>query len=279
LCSPAHPLGFIVIVALVVLTGVTGAHTSGPSDRTVLRRAGEYVRRLANELPRMVVTERVVQQGDSLRPMLGRTERRWAAELGWVTVEGNAAVIGVRDVLDVDGQPVTDDRARLERLLHQTERLSWSDTRALLEEGAQYNLVPGSRNFNLPTVAVLFLLPDMQSRFSWHRRGRPDGAVWHAEFRERERPTLIRRGDGKPVFSRGEVWLDPLTGAVQRTELVLHEKDIDYTLTTVFDRVPEIGLSLPATMTERFVGADAIVTGKASYSNYRRFTTNARLVQ
>ncbi len=260
-----------------------GMLTSGsaPSQKAVLARAGALVARYTDELPRLVATETLVQELTHQRDdEVGvPTRRRSVAEFAWVALPGEVDPIGFRDVIEVDGQPAGPERRRLVELLHGSRQASWAQARAILEEGARHNLSPGARNFNLPTVALFFLLPERQQRFSWKRRTEPDAPVWELEFRERSRPTVIRQSDGRPAFSRGRVWVDAATGVVLRTDLVLEIEQVSYTLTTRFERVAAMDLVLPVRLEERYTTPDELVTGIATYTNYRRFQTGARLIQ
>jgi hypothetical protein len=269
--------------------GVVPLAGSPPSQKDVLRRATAFAVRLADELPRMVATETLVQElttpsaaGQSISKFLTRrrvpTTRQSVAEFAWVAFSGEIDPIGFRDVVEVDGQPVG-ARTRLVDLLHGSGQGTWSQVRAILQEGARYNLSPGSRNFNLPTVVLFFLLPERVPRFSWKRRTDAAAAVWELEFRERDKPTLIRQSDGQPIFSRGRVWVEVASGAILRTELVLKLDPVVYTLTTTFERVAAMDLILPVALDERYASPEETVTGRATYSNYRRFQTGARLVQ
>lgn len=253
---------------------------SAPSQKVVLARAGALVAAYADELPRLVATETMTQEVTG--PMVKRSEqthRRSVAEFGWVTWPGEPEAIGVRDVIEVDGRPVASHGSRLVDLLHGPGGASWSQARAVLEEGARYNLVPGSRNFNLPTVAMFFLHPERRTRFSWKRLSLATAPVWEMEFRERSRTTLIRKGDGRPIVSRGRVWIEAATGATLRTDLELEFDDVAYALTTRFERVAALDMVLPTRLDERYTTPDEIVTGAATYTNYRRFQTGARLLQ
>jgi hypothetical protein len=278
---------WLVTGLAVAVVPVAGAP---PSQKEVLRRASAFVTRSASELPRLVATETMVQElttpktaaGQSVSKFLTRRSipitRHSVAEFAWVAISAEIDPIGFRDVVEVDGQPVG-VRTRLVDLLHGSGQASWSQARAILQEGARHNLSPGARNFNLPTVVLFFLLPERVPRFSWKRRSEPNAPTWELEFRERERPSLIRQGDGENAFSRGRVWIDVATGAILRTELVLKFDPIVYTLTTTFERVAAMDLILPVALDERYTSPEETVTGRATYSDYRRFQTGARLIQ
>lgn len=265
----------------VVGVPLMSAAAPAPSQKTVLSRAGAFVERYTRELPRLVATETLVQQQvpqphDVTGPS---ATRRSQAEFAWVWLDREVDPIGFRDVIEVDGQPVGPDRRRLVELLHGPREASWAQARAILEEGARYNLSPGSRNFNLPTVVMFFLLPERLDRFSWKRRSDAHAPVWELTFREKRRPTLIRQRNGQPVFSRGTVWVETATGAIQRTELAIEIDRVRYALTTRFERIDALDLVLPVRLDERYATPEQVVTGSATYSNYRRFQTGARLIR
>ena len=251
-----------------------------PSQKAVLARAGAVVARYSHELPRLVATETLVQDQVSQPGGSGHiATRRSQAEFAWVWLADELDPIGFRDVVEVDGQAVGPNRRRLVDLLHGPNDASWAQARAILQEGARHNLLPGSRNFNLPTVVMFFLLPERQDRFTWKRQSEANASVWELTFREKSRPTLIRQSNGQPVFSRGRVWVETATGALLRTELLIKIDDVRYALTTRFERIDALGLVLPVRLEERYSTPEQIITGTATYSNYRRFETGARLIR
>lgn len=264
---------------LLTLSAPVGTEAP-PTQKEVLRRAGAYVQALAGELPRLVATETARQTASprafARRPL--RASRRTVAEIAWIPVRApHLHVVALRDVVQVDGMDVADARGRLEGLLHGPRTGTWEQVMALLDESAKYNLAPGSRNFNLPTVVLFFLHPEMQERFSWKRKTAGD-AVWELEFREKDRPTVVRTTEGEHAYSRGRVRLDATAGAVLRTELRLRLERVNYSMTVTFAPVPRLGLTLPSALEERYETPEQVVAGRAEYSNYRRFETGARLV-
>jgi len=97
------------------------------------------------------------------------------------------------------------------------------------------------------------------------------------EFRERDRPTVVRTPDGRDQPSRIEALVDPLTGEIHRTTMSWER--VKGSIVVAYDRVPGIAVPVPVTMFERFTtpGGDEI-SGDATYSNYRRFETSGRLI-
>jgi hypothetical protein len=275
----------VVSIAVVVLGGpLEGRDGERLKLEALLVRAGAAVQTLLVELPRLVASESMTQQVGSARAAaLAGTRRQWVADVAWVPLVEEHEAIAVRDVLEVDGQPVSRGRSRLIELLHGARRGTWSEARALLDEGARHNLVPGSRNFNLPTVALFFLHPERRSRFAWKARfprNTPASSAgpFEVEFRERSRPTVIRGAGGEQIYGRGRVWLTG-EGAVVRTELELRMGPVKYTLDTEFRRDATVDAVVPFRMTERYDAGDDVVVSTAHYSNYRRFQSGARLLQ
>lgn len=264
-------------LAASLLVSAIGQGVQASDDRAVLARAGAHVARYARLLPHLVAEETMTQH---LRPRRGRQEepvnRRVVSDLGWVRLDGIDEPLALRDVQSVDWEPVP--RIRGARSLRGARRATTDEARALLDAAARYNLAPGTRNINIPTFVFFFLLPEWQPRFSWKRQSPRDAEVWEFSFRERERPTVIRTETRKPVFSRGRVWIQRETGEVLRTLLDVRVEGNDYTLETRFAPVERLGLTLPVEMTETYGAGTFVVQGAATYDNYRRFTTEARVI-
>jgi hypothetical protein len=274
-----RPRTVVVVMALLVLP--VAADGGGPSQKDVLARAGRRVVQYQAELPHLIATETSVQRASSPAGHLVEIqERHLVSELGWVSAGTLPDLVGVRDVVEVDGQPLHGgERLRLQLLLHGSGPTTPASVTQLLNEGARFNLAEGSRNFNLPTVALFFLHPETQSRFKWSRQSPASATTWVITFKEREQPTIIHTGDGVSVFSKGLVEIETATGEVRRTDLTVHIDKLDYTLTTTFGRVASVEMNLPVSLKERYVTPSGTVTGEARYDTYRRFDTSARLVQ
>jgi hypothetical protein len=271
-----------IVVGVTALLVLPGAADAGrPSQKDVLARAGRRVVQYQAELPHLIATETSVQLATA--PPGGTVdvpERHLVSELGWVSAGTLPDLVGVRDVVEVDGRPLHGgERMRLQMLLHGSGPTTPASVTQLLNEGARYNLAEGSRNFNLPTVALFFLHPETQSRFKWSRQSPSSATTWVMTFKESAQPTIIHTGDGYPVFSKGLVEIETATGEVRRTELTVHIDKVDYTLTTTFGRVASVEMNLPLRLEEKYVTPTGIITGEARYDTYRRFDTSARLVQ
>jgi hypothetical protein len=271
----------------VALSVSVVAADSRPSKKEVLGRAAAFVDAQAELLPQLVAEERTRQEQEPRLRIddnkVGRIERETWADFAWVKIDGLPEALGVRDVREVDGRPVGDE-GRLERLLRTPMQERFDAVQRILGESARYNLVPGSRNMNLPTFALFLLHRTSQPRFSWKEQAN-EGNLVVLEYKERERPTVIRSPRFENVFCRGRVWIEPATGEVRRTELraQVRESDDDYyttyVLTVEFSIDPSLHLLLPRHLHERYETRMTVVTGDAEYANYRRFQTEGRLVR
>jgi hypothetical protein len=270
-----------VVGVMALLALPVAADGGGPSQKDVLARAGRRVLQYQAELPHFIATETSEQLARQPRGGVVEVQKRHlVSELGWVSAGSLPDLVGVRDVVEVDGHPLHGgERLRLQMLLHGAGPTTPASVTQLLNEGARFNLAEGSRNFNLPTVALFFLHPETQPRFKWSRQSPASATTWVITFKERAQPTIIHTVDGASVFSKGLVEIETATGEVRRTELTVHIDKLDYTLTTTFGRVASVDMNLPVSLEEKYVTPTGIITGEARYDTYRRFDTSARLVQ
>lgn len=277
---------FVRATLLVALAATLAADTT-PAKSDVLKRAAAYVDAQAELLPQLVAEERTRQEQEPrLRAddvKVARIERETWADFAWVRLDGLPEALGVRDVREVDAKPVGDE-GRLERLLRSPVQGRLPAVQKILAESARYNLAPGSRNMNVPTFALFLLHRTLQPRFSWKPQ-KSEGSAVVLAFKERDRPTVIRGPALEPVFCRGRIWIDPISGAVTRTELRAQVRDpsdgfyTTYSLTVEFAIEPSLRLMLPRHLRERYETRMTIVTGEAEYANYRRFQTGGRLIR
>jgi hypothetical protein len=131
------------------------------------------------------------------------------------------------------------------------------------------------------------------SRFSKEREDLYHGGpVWVVEFDERDQGTLIRRGDGRNIPARGRLWIVPTDGRVVRTELEVEDfvrgGDSRARIHVTWRVEAALGLLVPSEMRELYEGPWQAwnkgrprqrydIEGTATYSNYRRFTTDYRI--
>ena len=157
---------------------------------------------------------------------------------------------------------------------------------AITAASSKYNL-GAERTINMPTVPLEILHPRHHARFTYRRAGGDvvrgvDAAK--VDFRETGSPTVIRRPGGGDVPSTGSAWIDPKNGRLVRA-LVIWPNDpgagptvhdsrvmVDFTM----DR--RLKTMVPVEMREVFYAEGGRGEAQASYKNFKRFETGARLV-
>lgn len=277
-----------------------------PVVAAILEKAGRYVEEYAAVFRDIVAEEYATQtyaeseehdggpgwalDEDDGRPASsaprGRgATRRTRADLVFVRLPGAVSWGSFRDVFEVDGVAVRDRDQRLERLLRSDAAGDTERARAILEESARYNIGSARRNLNIPTLALLFLDPRNQARFSFREagRGRVNGFdSVELRFTEVARPAILREDASRDLPAEGAFWIDPARGAILRSTLRFQFARDRGTgrVSTDYRRDPALGLWVPSEMEERyeerrargFPPANAVTRAVARYSNFRRFT-------
>jgi hypothetical protein len=267
-----------------------GLGSPEPDLKTVLQRAAAYASDYHERFTALVAEERYVQRvgPDPARPSTAvvSAARERVLKSDYVIVRdfaGSNSWLGVRDVFDVDGEPVNADRTRLQSLLSDTTHSLAQRVRALADLQAKYNLGDLYRTINVPTLALEFLLADRQPRFRFKRTGTTvfrGAPVWIVTFEERDRPTIIRTPEGRDVRSSGTFWIDPSTGAVLRSELRAGQipgRPLHSIIIVSYTRNARFDMLLPDDMNELYITGRTRIEGHATYTNFRRFETEVKI--
>jgi hypothetical protein len=284
-------------LALVVcLLSVVHGQDSDPLD-LVLNRLGLYLLEYEGELSTVVASERYDQQ--EIRPArrTGRTastiteivrSRRLESDVAFLRLPGGSSWLGVRDVLTVDGKPVTTDTARLLALVKRFGRESDLDEAARITAASSVHNLGSVRTINMPTTPLELLHPDHHVQYVFKLRGtdKIDGVTTtRLDFEEFDEPTIVGNPEGDPLFIRGTAWVEPENGRLWRAQFVVRPKSsrtlprnfqsrlrVDYMLHA------ELKMLVPKQMSEDFFVIGGRGVGQAKYSNYRRFSTAGRVV-
>jgi hypothetical protein len=242
---------------------------------TLLTRVFAYVERFQREFGSMVAEERYDQWIRSTGPNVrGDTSRTLRSDFLLVNVPGQGWT-PFRDVFEADGRQVRDRQDRLTKLfLSGTKASALEQARRIMDEGARYNLGGGSRNINVPTLALMYLTADVRGgvRFS---DGKPDRAAAGRviTFTEIAHPTLISTTNGRDLAASGRIWADEVTGTITRTELQAIDTAIESMVTVTFAFDEKVATWVPQRMEDRIRrrGDQSEVRGVATYTRFRRF--------
>ena len=271
------------LAAAAVFVATFSAAAQSPKFSDVLSRLDRYLESYESTLAAVVAEERYWQSLEfAATPSRSRQTRTLISDYALARSPGGHAWTGFRDTYEVDGLAVRDREDRLAALMAEGSVGSARQALQISRANARYNLGEDvvARTINVPTVALDFIHPRHRSRLTVEKRGEEttNGVrVWTLAFRERERPTLLRTPDGRDRRARGEFRVDPNTGEVLRTDLTWDGSPGGF-IVVHYRRDDRIGALVPETMLEEYRGARGLVTGKATYTNYRRFETAARIV-
>jgi len=282
------------VVLAVFIAGMTTlvASAQAPKLNDVTSRLSAYLDDYGRQLS-AVVAEELYRQSIGTRPTdtpivvdsskwvptLGHRDRVLRSDYALVRAADKDAWVGYRDTFEVDGKPVRDRENRLQRLLTTG---TTADAARIAQESSRFNLGNTliTRNINVPTLVLEMLHPRNRSRFSLNKSAEEtiDGTrTWRLEFKETERPTFIRNTNGRDRPSRGYIWVNPTNGEVWQTRLAWDDLPKG-TIEVTYGHVPNIDALVPLTMSERYDDRMTTLVGDASYRNYRRFQTGARLI-
>lgn len=275
-------------LAVAVLLSTTAS--AAPDDfQTVFSHAVAYVAEFKSQFAAVIWHEEY-EQVDRLPLRFGasggsftRADRRHLeSEMLFIPADVEATWLTVRDVIAVDGKPVP---RRLPGLLASKD-VRMRDLRALSAENGKYNIGAIARNFNEPTLALLFLDARYRSRFEFADGGseRVDGQpVRRIQFKEIATPTVIRSAQ-RDVRSSGALLVEPATGRVLRTEMTLlqDQRKTRGEITVSYAMNARLGRMVPVAMNEWYgytwSKPEEGTSCSATYSDFRRFETAGRVI-
>ena len=263
-----------------------------PTLEAVLQRAAEYVTTFHNRLSQIVAEERYTQKWEAMwsGPRKGATpvgERVLLSDLLLVKPAGADDWLQYRDVFEVDGERVRARAERLPQLLADRSISAAAQVERIRRESARYNIGTIERDVNVPVLAMRFLTPANQPRFSFKRASdrstaatsiAPDAAgafrvtaeVWAIDYEEVRKPTLIHTLRNKDLPAHGRFWIEPDTGRVLMTELRAGDKNVRGTIDVSYQSEPLVGLLVPIEMREEYFDrSGAHITGVATYGRFR----------
>lgn len=235
-------------------------------------RVQAFAERYQRDAPSLVVEERYVQNVTTSREM--PEHREMTSELVMVRLPGSAAWVTLRDVLVVDKRRLHDREERLLKLLQSPQPDAFAQAQQLARESARFNLGRITRTMNVPDIAIEYLHPRHTSRMQFEepRGDTIDGAaVTMFRFREVRGPSIVRHLSGADLLGDGRVWVEPSSGEIVRTELIIRDRASTGTNVVDFRVEPRLSMRVPVKMTERYVAQGEQIEAVATYTNFRSF--------
>ena len=272
----------LVLAALLMADGaVTRADIQTLAD--VMRRAHQYVVLYEDhELSTVVAREQYQQQWLDARGHT-RTERTLTSDYLLFQLPPSEDWFALRDIHDVDGTPVVDRAVRLDDLFGHPHDVQRDLAMEIMKESARFNLAPDRyyRTVNVPTFALRFLRPSSRSRMTFAKVGEEQvdsTHSWIVDYREIKGPTYVSTPDRRDLRAQGRFWIDPDTGAVMRSEMIVggtRRTSARVTITVTYRHEPALGFRVPIEMLERYDDPrhreDDVVVARATYSEFRPF--------
>ena len=297
----------IASLAGVVLLSVSLSAQPKPTVEPLLDRMASYLTEYEQQLSSVVADERFEQRidygrgseageadtwfgepgaagGPGRSATADRRSRRLESEIAFIRLPGGAEWLGFREVKKVDGRAIVSSGSSISTVLASPAG-DLTKARAIAAAGAEHNL--GSpRTVNVPTAALEIVLPVHRAAHEFVRieddrvRGTRTAVL---RFLEVARPTLVKEPTGRNLVSSGRIWIEAATGTVWRIEWLYQAERREGSASPPRLRVDfaphrELGMMVPIEMTEVFAIPGGRGEGRATYSNFRRFGTSARIV-
>jgi hypothetical protein len=258
------------------------AAPSKPSLEQLLEQMGAYLIDYESQLSSVVAEERFEQSIYSGR---GRTGALLESEVAFIRLPGGAEWLGFREVKRANWKPVATDGLSISEVLASAAG-DLTKAIAIANASAKHNLgLP--RTINVPTAPLDIIHPMHRKAFDHELQGEETirgTRTTKIAFKEIARPTRLREPSGQNLVSSGRVWVAPGPGTVWRVEWIYQaeQRRSDAPppprLRVDFDLHKELGIMVPRLMSEVFSVTTGRGEGRASYTNFRRFGTSARIV-
>jgi hypothetical protein len=186
---------------------------------------------------------------------------------------GSGEPVWFRDVYEVDGRPVRDREHRLLRLLESNAPGTIDAMRTIAAESARFNLGRVPRTTNVPDLIFAYLVapPERVTLSSSRDVTRAGQRVNVLRFEEVGTPTFVRSASGRDTPGRGRIWVEPGTGVLVRSEVILGDVYSSVTTTVDFVQHPKVSVRIPGRMEETYRTPGEFGVSKATYSDVRIF--------
>jgi hypothetical protein len=254
------------LIALCAAAPAAFAQAAPPTDpalQPVLDKMAQYIATYGEKASMFVGVEKYTQSISFPEMTAPARPRKLVAEFAIIRAAGDAGWVGFRDVVEVDGEKVSDRRDRLMSILTDMS-VDSSQATQLANESARYNIGPISRNFNTPTSTLFFFSPANLGRFLFTKKEikKVNGVeTWQLDFKETKTPTIVNTRSGKSVPLEGSLWVVPADGTVVKSRLVMRNFADQFTNPTQANPAPRPAVN-PNTPTSAAQSARAIDMGQ-----------------
>jgi hypothetical protein len=281
-----------LISATAILAGLMAASPAAqkPSINEVLKRSAWYVADFRKQLSGIVAEETYRQEIVSTARIGGGAGPVRTLRSDYLLVMPSDADrhVELRDVFEVDGKAVRGRQARLENMV--MDPAAAARLGDIISESARYNIGSVRRTINTPLMALIFLDANNQGRFRFRHVEKQtpvfpetrDTAIndapvfrvateiWTVEYQEQRKPTIVTAPNGDSRPAHGRFWIDPTTGSVLISELIVDGGGVIATVTVSYQSEPLMGFLVPVEMRESYIRNSERISGRAEYSKFRQ---------
>jgi|SRR5687768_13061553 len=253
-----------MIVSGLVLT--ISAAPQGSELTEVLARAADYHARY-----RVRVSGTSIDEQYTLAQIVpGRTvvPVRFSSDV--VLLNTADRLLALRDPYKVDNVPLRPHTPRIVELLPQPTAEKWQRAQAYAEEQQFRFLFDLIVALNDPTVALQFIAQAMQPKctFTLQKRETLEGlAVTRVGFKETRTPgEKLALGTPHNADASGRFWIDPVSGAILKTELWATSTHESVVVTVTYAKDATLDLWVPRKMTETYQWkeSEGVLTNRTS---------------
>jgi len=275
----------IAMIAAMLALSATAQSTEDARLAATLQQLDRYLAEYEPKLSELIADEVFRQELPPLTSASARpdVQRRLDSEVAFARLPGDVSWIGFRRVIRVDGKRVSSSQQTLAGLLALGPSDRLAQAQLLVIQSSEHHLgLP--RTINMPNLPLELLQPRYRSRFSISMadgerlRGRRTVELM---FKELAPPSIVAYGERRDLLSEVQVWADITSGAILRARIRFTADGLrdPSQLDVEFDDHKDLGVLVPVRMDERFpVSRSSAGTGRATYTNFRRFQTSARVV-
>jgi hypothetical protein len=260
-----------LVCAVVFVLASAGPGAQSPSKEVLLRRAAEYLFAFVAGLSNVVAEEEYQQSFQE-----GPGRRRLKSDFLLVKYPGaETNFLPFRDVIEVNGKPVTDQQDRLLKLFVEPYKDPLARASEIANASTRHSVDRGRLANPIAVIALLQVHYQPKFRFTLKDHEPKLGpGVREIELFENVSP----KPSGPPPI-HAVAWVNETTGRVVKTELREGRAPNTAMLTTTFGVDPVLGIDVPLEMRDSYLinsMGNARVTGDqyvgvAKYTRFRRF--------
>src|SRR5688572_24148458 len=257
-----------VACAILAILASSAASAQAPSKEELLRRTADYIGGFVDGLTNVVAEEHYEQGFEVSAP-----RRRLTSDFLLVKYPGQEnEFLAFRDVIEVNGRPVSDQQNRLLKLFVEPFANPLRRASEIANESARHSL-DRARLAN-PLFVISLLQRHYQPNFRISINGietKLGPGVREIELFQDVGPAV-----GTSQSVRAAAWIEETTGRVVKTELRMGRAPNMALTTTTFGHDQPLGIDVPIEMRDSYLlrggaGQQDQFLGTARYSRFRRF--------